>query len=157
MKVLDVMNPNVVTVRPDTTIRDCIKLLRENKISGVPVVTDEDLVGIVTENDILDLLEIPEHTGYWLPSPLEIIEVPVREIIERLELRDSLSEDVGDWKIDRVMKKSVHTIDRDADIETAAEHMTRHKINRLPVVDERGRLIGIVTRGDIIKGIAESG
>lgn len=151
------MNPNVVTVRPDTTIRDCIKLLRENKISGVPVVTDEDLVGIVTENDILDLLEIPEHTGYWLPSPLEIIEVPVREIIERLELRDSLSEDVGDWKIDRVMKKSVHTIDRDADIETAAEHMTRHKINRLPVVDERGRLIGIVTRGDIIKGIAESG
>jgi CBS domain-containing protein len=157
MKVLDIMNPNVVTVRPDTTIRDCIKLLRENKISGVPVTTDGDIVGIVTENDILTLLQVPEHTGYWLPSPLEIIEVPVREIIERLELRDSISEDVGDWKIDRVMKKSVYTIDGDADIETAAEHMTRHKINRLPVVDRRGRLIGIVTRGDIIKGIAEGG
>jgi CBS domain-containing protein len=155
MKVIDVMNPNVITVTPDTTVRECVKLLRENGISGVPVVTDSDLVGIVTEKDLLSLLEIPEHTGYWLPSPLEIIEVPVREIIERLELRDSVSEDVGERKVDRVMKKTVYKISADADIETAAEHMTRHKVNRLPVVDEAGKLIGIVTRGDIIKGIAE--
>jgi CBS domain-containing protein len=53
------------------------------------------------------------------------------------------------------MTKSVHTIGANADIETATEHMIRHKINRLPVVDKGGRLIGIVTRGDIIKGIAE--
>jgi CBS domain-containing protein len=144
MNVIDVMNPNVITVTPDTTVRECIKLLRENNVSGVPVVTDGDLVGIVTENDILSLLEIPEH-----------IEVPVREIIERLELRDSVSDDVGEWKVDRVMTKSVHTISADADIETATEHMIRHKINRLPVVDKDNKLIGIVTRGDIIKGIAE--
>jgi CBS domain-containing protein len=155
MKVTDIMNQKVITVAPDTTVRECIKLLRENNISGAPVVTDSDLVGIVTENDILSLLEIPEHTGYWLPSPLEIIEVPVREIIERLELRDSMTEDVGEWKVDRVMTKPVHTISADADIETATEHMIRHKINRLPVVDKNGKLIGIVTRGDIIRGIAE--
>ncbi|MEI7827173.1 MAG: CBS domain-containing protein [Euryarchaeota archaeon] len=155
MKVIDVMNPNVITVTPDTTVRECIKLLREKSISGVPVATDRDLVGIVTENDILSLLEIPEHTGYWLPSPLEVIEVPVREIIERLELKDSVSEDVGEWKVDRVMKRTVYTINANDDIETATEHMTRHKVNRLPVVDEAGKLIGIVTRGDIIKGIAE--
>jgi CBS domain-containing protein len=53
------------------------------------------------------------------------------------------------------MTKSVHTISADADIETATEHMMRHKINRLPVVDKDGKLVGIVTRGDIIKGIAE--
>jgi len=155
MKVIDVMNPNVITVTPDTRVRECIKLLRENSISGVPVATDRDLVGIVTENDILSLLEIPEHTGYWLPSPLEVIEVPVREIIERLELKDSMSEDVGEWKVDRVMKRTVYTINANDDIETATEHMIRHKVNRLPVVDEAGKLIGIVTRGDIIKGIAE--
>ena len=155
MKVVDVMNRTVISVTPDATVRECIKLLRENKISGVPVMAGDNLVGIITENDILSLLEIPEHTGYWLPSPLEIIEVPVREIIERLELRDSVSEDVGEWTVDRVMKKPVHTIDSDADIETATEHMIRHKINRLPVVDEAGQLIGIVTRGDIIRGIAE--
>ena len=155
MKVVDVMNPKVIVVTPDRTVRECIKLLRENKISGVPVVADGDIVGIITENDILSLLEIPEHKGYWLPSPLEIVEVPVREIIERLELRDSMSEDVGEWRVDRVMKKPVHTIDGDADIETATEHMIRHKINRLPVLDAAGQMIGIVTRGDIIRGIAE--
>jgi len=155
MKVADVMNPTVISVAPDTTVRECIKLFRENNISGAPVLADRDLVGIITENDILSLLEIPEHTGYWLPSPLEIIEVPVREIIERLELRDSVTEDVGEWRVDRVMKKAVHTIDGDSDIETATEHMIRHKVNRLPVVDATGQLIGIVTRGDIIRGIAE--
>jgi len=155
MKVVDVMNPKVIVVTPDRTVRECIKLLRENKISGVPVVADGDIVGIITENDILSLLEIPEHKGYWLPSPLEIVEVPVREIIERLELRDSMSEDVGEWRVERVMKKPVHTIDGDADIETATEHMIRHKINRLPVLDAAGQMIGIVTRGDIIRGIAE--
>ena len=91
MKVANIMNPTVISVTPDTTVRECIKLFRENNISGVPVVANKNLIGIITENDLLSLLEIPEHTGYWLPSPLEIIEVPVREIIERLELRDSVS------------------------------------------------------------------
>jgi CBS domain-containing protein len=52
------------------------------------------------------------------------------------------------------MTTPVHTIDVDADIEEASEHMVRHGINRLPVVDVTGRLMGIVTRGDIVKGIA---
>ncbi len=53
------------------------------------------------------------------------------------------------------MKKPVHTIEGDEDIETATGHMIRHKINRLPVVDATGQLIGIVTRHDIMRGIAE--
>lgn len=154
MKVIDAMNPNVVTVTPDTTIRECVKLLREKKISGVPVVDGEELIGMITENDILALLEIPEHKGYWLPSPLEIIEVPIREIVEALELKDSIAEDVGEWEVTRIMTKPVHTIDADVDIENATEHMIRHRINRLPVVDQAGKMIGIITRGDIIKGIA---
>ncbi|MDD1720692.1 MAG: CBS domain-containing protein [Euryarchaeota archaeon] len=155
MKVVDAMNPRVIVVTPDTTLRECVTLLREKKISGVPVVDGDELVGMITENDILKLLEIPEHKGYWLPSPLEVIEVPVREIIERLELRESITEDVGEWRIERIMKQPVHTVDATADVETASEHMIRHKINRLPVVDDAGVLIGIITRGDIIKAIAQ--
>ncbi len=155
MKVLDAMNTRVIVVTPDTTLRECVALLREKKISGVPVVDGDVLVGMITENDILELLEIPEHKGYWLPSPLEIVEVPVREIIERLELRESITEDVGEWKVERVMTQSVHTIDATDDVETASEHMVRHKINRLPVVDDTGALIGIITRGDVIKAIAQ--
>ncbi len=155
MKVIDAMNPRVIVVTPDTTLRECVSLLREKKISGVPVVEDDALVGMITENDILELLEIPEHKGYWLPSPLEIIEVPVREIIERLELRETITEDVGEWRVERIMKRPVHTIDATADVETASEHMVRHKINRLPVIDDTGALVGIITRGDIIMAIAQ--
>lgn len=155
MKVIDAMNPRVIVVTPDTTLRECVTLLREKKISGVPVMDGDELVGMVTENDILELLEIHEHKGYWLPSPLEIIEVPVREIIERLELRETITEDVGEWRVDQIMKQPVHTIDGTEDVETASEHMIRHKINRLPVVDDAGMLIGIITRGDIIKAIAK--
>ncbi len=155
MKVMDAMNPRVIVVTSDTTLRECVTLLREKKISGVPVVDADTLVGMVTENDILELLEIPEHKGYWLPSPLELIEVPVREIIERLELRESITEDLGEWSVGRIMKQPVHTIEVTADVETASEHMIRHKINRLPVVDSAGTLVGIITRGDIIKAIAQ--
>jgi CBS domain-containing protein len=111
-------------------------------------------VGIITERDILKLLKIPEHGGYWLPSPLEVIEVPIRDVIEWLELRSSITEDVGNWSVERAMTKPVHTVNVNADIEEASEHMVRHGINRLPVVDATGRLMGIVTRGDIVKGIA---
>ncbi len=154
MKVSEVMNPNVITITSDATVRDCVKVLRENKISGAPVVDGDKLVGIITERDILKLLKIPEHGGYWLPSPLEVIEVPIRDIIEWLELRSSITEDVGNWSVERAMTKPVHTVNVNADIEEASEHMVRHGINRLPVVDATGRLMGIVTRGDIVKGIA---
>ena len=154
MKVRDVMNPNVVTITPDATIRDCVKVLRENNIGGAPVVDGDELVGIITERDILKLLKIPEHGGYWLPSPLEVIEVPIRDVVEWMELRSSIAEDVGTWSVERAMTTPVHTINVDADIEEASEHMVRHGINRLPVVDATGRLMGIVTRGDIVKGIA---
>lgn len=154
MKVSEVMNPNVITIASDATVRDCVKVLRENKISGAPVVDGDKLVGIITERDILKLLKIPEHGGYWLPSPLEVIEVPIRDVIEWLELRSSITEDVGNWSVERAMTKPVHTVNVNADIEEASEHMVRHGINRLPVVDATGRLMGIVTRGDIVKGIA---
>jgi CBS domain-containing protein len=154
MKVSEVMNPNVITITSDATVRDCVKVLRENKISGAPVVDGDKLVGIITERDILKLLKIPEHGGYWLPSPLEVIEVPIRDVIEWLELRSSITEDVGNWSVERAMTKPVHTVNVNADIEEASEHMVRHGINRLPVVDATGRLMGIVTRGDIVKGIA---
>ncbi len=154
MKVSEVMNPNVITIASDATVRDCVKVLKENKISGVPVVDGDKLVGIITERDILKLLKIPEHGGYWLPSPLEVIEVPIRDVIEWLELRSSITEDVGNWSVERAMTKPVHTVNVNADIQEASEHMVRHGINRLPVVDANGRLMGIVTRGDIVKAIA---
>lgn len=154
MKVKDVMNPNVVFCKPDDTVREVAKILKENNISGVPVIDDEELVGIVSEGDLLKLLIIPEKGELWLPSPFEVIEVPIREYLGWEETKKILS-DVGSIKVEEIMNKDVYTISSEASVEEASEHMVRHRINRLPVIDEDDRVVGIVTRGDIIEGLAK--
>ena len=153
MKVKDVMNPDVVFCKPEDSVRDTAKILKENNISGAPVLEDGKLVGIVSEADLLKLLVLPEHGGLWLPSPFEVIEVPIRELLSWEETKNMLS-DVGTKQIGDMMKKEVYTISPDASVEEASELMIRHRINRLPVVEE-GRVVGIVTRGDIIQGLAK--
>ena len=154
MDVKDVMNPNVVTCPPETLIREVAQLLKQNSISGLPITDENGVVGIVSEGDILKLLTIPEHGGLWLPSPFEVIEVPVRELLNWEETKDLL-EDVGSKPVSEIMEKDVYTIGPDASIEDAASIITKHRINRLPVVDEDGTLVGIVTRGDIISGLGQ--
>jgi CBS domain-containing protein len=153
MKVKDIMNPDVVFCKPEDSVRDTAKILKENNISGAPVVEDGKLVGIVSEADLLKLLILPEHGGLWLPSPFEVIEVPIRELLSWEETKKMLS-DVGTRQIGEMMRKDVYTISPEGSLEEASELMIRHSINRLPVVEE-GRVVGIVTRGDIIQGLAK--
>lgn len=153
MKVKDVMNSNVVFCKPDDTVREVARILKENNISGVPVIDDEELVGIVSEGDVLKLLIIPEKGDLWLPSPFEVIEVPIREYLGWEETKKILS-DVGSTKVSEIMTKDVYTIPAEASVEEASEHMVRHRINRLPVMED-DHVVGIVTRGDIIQGLAK--
>jgi FOG: CBS domain len=154
MDVKDVMNPNVVTCSLDTPIREVAQLMKQESVSGIPVVDEGKVVGIVSEGDILKLLTVPEHGGLWLPSPFEVIEVPIRELLNWEETKNML-EDIGSKPIREIMTKSVYAIGPDASIEDAAAVITKHKINRLPVVYEDGTLVGIITRGDIIYGLGQ--
>lgn len=153
MKVKDVMNPDVVFCKPDDTVREAAKILKDNNISGAPVLEEGQLVGVVSEGDLLELLVIPEKGNLWLPSPFEVIEVPIRELLSWEETKKMLS-DVGSTKVEEIMTKDVHTISSEASVEDASELMVRRRINRLPVM-ENDRVVGIVTRGDIIKGLAK--
>ncbi|MDQ1276959.1 MAG: hypothetical protein QG610_2539 [Euryarchaeota archaeon] len=153
MKVKDVMNPDVVFCKPDDIIREAAKILKENNISGAPVLKNGRLVGIISEGDLLKLLVIPEKGNLWLPSPFEVIEVPIRELLSWEETKKMLS-DVGSIKVEVIMTTEVHTISSEASVEEASELMVRHRINRLPVM-ENDRVVGIVTRGDIIEGLAK--
>lgn len=153
MKVKDFMNPDVVFCKPDDTVREAAKTLKDNNISGAPVLEDGKLVGIISEGDLLELLVIPEKGDLWLPSPFEVIEVPIRELLSWEETKKMLS-DVGSTKVEDIMTKEVHTISSEASVEEASELMVRRRINRLPVM-EKDHVVGIVTRGDIIKGLAK--
>lgn len=154
MNVKDVMNSDVVSCKPDDEISSAAQLLKENNISGLPVVDEGNVVGIVTEADILKLLEVPEHGGLWLPSPFEVIEIPIRELINWEDTKRMLN-NVGSKPIKDIMESNVHTISTDNSIEDASSMMIKHKVNRLPVLDS-GELVGIITRGDIIRGLADA-
>ena len=146
------MNVKPVTVQAEASVSEAAAILRENKISGLPVLDGERLVGIVSESDLLRLLSVDEEEGgLWLPSPFEIFEVPFRDLVKWERMRSALDE-IPNKKVSGVMSRNLHEVGPGDSIEEAAGIMTRHRINRLPVVEE-GRLVGIVTRGDIISGL----
>ncbi len=153
MKIRDVMNENVITCKPSDPVSTLARLFKENHISGMPVVENGKVVGIVSETDLLKLFEIPEISGeLWLPSPFEVIEIPIRNLVRLEEFKKAL-EDMKMKPVKDIMKKSVHSISPEDTLEKASTMMVKHKVNRLPVI-ENGRLVGIVARSDIIKGLS---
>ncbi|PKL63470.1 MAG: histidine kinase [Methanomicrobiales archaeon HGW-Methanomicrobiales-2] len=155
MLVKDVMTPDPVTVRIDSPVREAAGLLRKYHIGGLPVMDGERVAGIVTETDVLSLLDTGDlSSDLWLPSPLEVIEVPVREFINWERTKRALT-DIGDMEVRRVMSSPVIAIDEESDITDAAAQMLQEGIARLPVLRD-GRLVGIVTRADIVQGLGAS-
>lgn len=149
--VRDVMNPEPIACQATDAVSDAVKILKKSDISGMPVLEGERLVGVVSESDLLKLLSAEEEGGLWLPSPLEILEIPIRDLI-RWERLQAGAEEVGMIRVSEVMTKSVFTVRPEDTIEDAASIMIRQRINRLPVLED-DKLVGIVTRGDIIAGL----
>jgi CBS domain-containing protein len=155
LKVKDVMTPNPVTVRVDSPLREAAGLLRKYHIGGLPVMDGDRVAGIITETDILSLLDVGDLSDdLWLPSPLEVIEIPVREFINWERTKRALT-DISNMEVRRVMSSPVIAIDEEADISEAASLMLHEGIARLPVLRD-GKLIGIVTRADIVHGLGAS-
>ena len=155
MKVRDVMTRDPVTVTPGTTIREAAALLRERHIGGLPVVEGGRVEGMITESDIMSLLKTKGPSDdLWLPAPLEILEVPVREYINWTRTKEALS-DIGNRPVREVMTSPAVTVEEDVEIEDAASLMLDEGIARLPVV-RGGKLVGIVAREDIVRGVASA-
>ena len=153
MLVRDAMTKDPVTCNAGDSIADVAGVMRSRKIGGIPILEGDVLVGIVTETDIIQLLMTKGPSDdLWLPSPLEIIELPVREFINWEHTKKALT-DIRQKKIADIMSKPVITISPDDDIETAAQRMLEKKIDRL-CVTENNRLIGIITRQDIVWSLA---
>jgi CBS domain-containing protein len=155
MKVRDIMTRNPVTVSADDPVRIAAGLLRTNRIGGLPVMEEDEIVGVITESDVISLLETGRLSDdLWLPSPLEVIEVPLREVVNWEKTKTALTH-IGEIPVRKIMSHPAITIDEDADIEDAAALMLSHKIARLPVIHGR-RLTGIVAKADIIRGVGSA-
>jgi CBS domain-containing protein len=155
MLVKDIMTTNPVVCDAGMPLRGAVALLRKHHIGGLPVMEGTELVGMLTESDIVALLETERISDdLWLPSPLEIIEIPIREFINWEKTKHALR-NIGDTAVRKVMTHRVITATEDMDIEAAASVMLKEGIARLPVV--RGtELVGIITRADIVQGVGMS-
>jgi CBS domain-containing protein len=151
MKIEDVMQKDVIKFNELDKIVDVAQSFRENKISGAPVVNKENkIIGVISEGDIMRLLEIHSpKINLILPAPLDLSELPIRMKYELDEIAEDMQR-AGSIVIDQIMTKKVVSIGSNASISDAAELMDTHKVKRLPVVNDEGKLVGIVTRGDII-------
>ncbi|MEN6395351.1 MAG: CBS domain-containing protein [Methanoregula sp.] len=155
MLVSEAMTKNPLTCTVDTPLRDAVAILRQHHIGGLPVMDGESLAGILTESDVIAQLETHKLSDdLWLPSPLEIIEVPIREYVNWEKTKDAL-QNIGDLPVKKVMTHRVVTATGTMDIEEAASLMLKEGIARLPVLDGK-RLVGILTRADIVEAVGAS-
>lgn len=141
MKVADAMTCQVRTVLATDSVSLAMQIMRGVRIGGLPVLDgDGHLVGMVTVGDLLRRSEI--GTEHRHPHWLERVLGPRRMAREYVA---SHSRRVGD-----LMSAPALTIDEDAPLTDAVSMLEKHHINRLPVT-RQGRLIGIVSRGDLMR------
>jgi CBS domain-containing protein len=144
LRVVDVMSQDVVWARPDTPLKELVGLLIGRAYRAVPVVDEaERVVGIVTNGDLV------ERGG--LAMRLDLLATASREAIQR-ELA-ILAED-GRTAAE-VMTREVITVPPDISVLEAARLMAQRRLKRLPVVDATGHLLGIVSRVDLLRTVAQ--
>jgi CBS domain-containing protein/anti-sigma regulatory factor (Ser/Thr protein kinase) len=119
LKIGEVMTREVVTVTPQTSMTELRETLRKHRISGVPVVENGELVGIISIEDLIKALAAGE------------MEAPVGE----------------------KMTRDPVTLRTDGPVVLAINHFTSYDFGRFPVVDGERKLVGVLTRGDIIQGL----
>ncbi|MBG6093586.1 CBS domain-containing protein [Actinomadura viridis] len=138
--VRQVMTSEVVSVRPGTPFRQVVSTLAEHRISGVPVVDDDGgVVGVVTE---ADLLRKEEEAAVGAGARR-------RTILPGLARATRFRGDAG--TAGEVMTAPAVTTTPDATIVEAGRTLSEHGFKRLPVVDPEGRLVGVVSRADLLR------
>lgn len=150
MQVKEIMTSEVVTVSTTDSVEQCAKLLQEHDISGLPVLDEAGKVaGMITEGDLIRRASRVKAPGYleilggliYLGSPKKFVD----------ELQRAMSLEAG-----QLMSKNLVSIKPEDTIEQAATLMVEKKISRLPVLDQNGKLVGIVSRRDIMSSLYDS-
>lgn len=143
----DIMTKEVITVDPETSVEEAAELMSQYNVSGLPVLENGKLIGIVTEKDLIvkdKKLHFPEYINL------------IGGIIY-LESYKKFQEEFKKYiavKVKDLMTKHVETIKPDTSVSEIADLMSKEEVNRLPVLDG-DELVGIVTRGDLIKNMSK--
>jgi CBS domain-containing protein len=143
MKAADVMTPGVFSIPSDAPVMHAVRIMLQHHISGLPVVDAGNLVGILTEGDLLRRVEI--GTQRKRPRWLEFLVGPGR-------LAEEYARASG-RKVHEVMTKEVRTVTENAPLDGIVKLMERYRIKRVPVMREQ-TVVGIVTRANLLRALA---
>lgn len=144
------MTRDPIVVQRETPLQEAIQILAEKRISGIPVVDDgSKLVGIISETDLMW-----QETGVTPPAYImfldSVIYLQNPATYER-ELHKVLGQTVGE-----VMSKNPIAISPEQTVKQAAQLMQERNVHRLPVINSANQVVGILTRGDIVRAMAAS-
>jgi len=144
MKIEELMTRDPVAVGPDTPLKDVATILLQHRISGVPVIGERlEVLGVVSEADIVAKEAGPEsHDRRMIAWLLGGRQIDAKKLAARTAAE--------------AMTSPAVTIDVGRTVPEAARLMTDDGIKRLPVVDDEGALIGIVTRTDLVRAFARA-
>ena len=142
MRVEEVMTRDVITTSPGTPIHEAARLMVNHTMSGLPVVDDAGtLVGVISEGDLILRQRQRDRQPWW------------RTFFQDGERLAREYQKAAGTTVGEVMTPAVISVSPDLPIESAAVILDRHRIRRLPVVAD-GQLVGIVSRGDLVKALS---
>ncbi len=144
MNAKEIMNKDVFTVFKDTSIKEVLNILLTNKISGLPVIDDErNIIGIITEDDLINENRMPVSPFIVYSDDSQKNREMINEIREGLKVLN-----VADLMIEDVI-----CVSEDTHVKDIARILVEKGIKRVPVLNKENKLIGIITRLDILKSV----
>lgn len=147
-RVKHVMSTVVVTAAAQDTLHEALVLMHENRLSTLPVVdARERCVGIISASDLIELACQLEQE---ISDLGRVSEVSRQWLIEKLT-----EHDLGHQPLSARMTASVMSISPEATLAAAAAEMLRHRVHHLPVLDDQGKLRGILSTMDILNAFVE--
>jgi CBS domain-containing protein len=148
----DIMTSPALSVTEEQTLQDVIEMLAKHRFSGFPVVDKAGkVIGVISDTDIirysqqLNVIPLSNLSG-WIS--------PYAEISDLASMRKGFDL-LHKTSVGQVMTKKVFSVTEDTSATDVAQLMNRRKINRVPVVDSDGNLVGIVTRADMVQCMAK--
>jgi CBS domain-containing protein len=142
------MTGHVIVTHPEASIVEAARLMVDNDVSGLPVVENHQLVGIVTETDLISS-EISVEAPVYFSFLDAVFRLPWDQ--SDREVKHVLATTVG-----QLMSRPVYTIRSDATLRDVATLIYERRISPIPVVDGDGRVLGVVSRSDLLRVIVES-
>lgn len=144
MRIRDVMSVDVATVGPDTPLSAVAELLLRRGVKALPVLDGKRIVGLITGGDLLQRANMPLRLDVQRHLPPELRAEHLRLLdVEGLTAKD-------------VMTSPVQTLNIKTGVRDALKRMVRDNLKRLPVVDDSGELMGIVSRVDVLRAIGKA-